>query len=419
MNFVEAKEFLKNSYVKAGLLLVDEHERELFLKVSSDGRWHLHISEQEILEFADLMSKRQSYEKKPSESSICSNNYREQIVAPYDARRLYVPPERYYLLFGEKNTENVYVEIGPATTLFLNYFRFDEHYLPNSLERITHRPTWRRNEEPTELCDVLYRPMTIKVNNINAQNIEEAINRSTQIIDSCLFGASYLKNLTLKLEENWPFRNRSRVRPFRFEEPIRGNQLSLLQVSYNPDTLRFYQRGMGSYDPVDQFLSYYHVLEYYFVSVSDEQLYSKIARRINDPRFSTAPSYLDRIIQDTLNHKRETDEIEMLKLVLKKYVNEDEVIEFIKAYEDYLGEKIYSKRRTIFGESIEVKLEVDHLISNLAKRIKVIRNALVHSSDRYDRQQRYIPTTTSEAMISQEIPLMKYLAERVIIAKGS
>jgi hypothetical protein len=153
-------------------------------------------------------------------------------------------------------------------------------------------------------------------------------------------------------------------------------------------------------------------------SVSDEQLYNKLSRRINDPKFSTSSSNLDRIIQDTLTHKRETDETEMLKLVLNKFVDEGELIAFIKEYETWLDENLYTKKRSMFGENIEVKADSGHVVGNVAKRVKIIRNALVHSSDRYERNQRYIPTTSAENMIRQEVPLMKYLAEKVIIASA-
>ena len=172
---------------------------------------------------------------------------------------------------------------------------------------------------------------------------------------------------------------------------------------------------MSTDDPVIQFLSFYQVLEYYFVSISEEQLYTKLSQRINDLKFSTSPRNLDRLIQDTLTHKRETDETEMLKNVLIRFVDEDEIIEFIKAYEEYLDDNLYTKKRTIFGEAVEIWLNPGHVTGNLAKRIKIIRNALVHSSDRYERQQRYIPTYGSEKMIRNEIPLLRFFAEKVII----
>jgi len=264
------------------------------------------------------------------------------------------------------------------------------------------------------MYEAIYRPITIRLYNVNSSTIEAAIKKTNPILETCLFGLSYLKGITLTLEEEWQ-RRQPRVRPFQFGERFDGFELPLPRVNYNSDTIRFYQRGMSTDDPVIQYLSFYQVFEYYFVSISEEQLYSKLSQRINDLKFSTSPKNLDRLIQDTLTHKRETDETEMLKNVILRFVvDENEIIEFVEAYEEYLNENLYTKKRTIFGESVEVRLTPGHIIGNLAKRIKIIRNALVHSSDRYERQQRYIPTYGSEKMIRKEIPLLKFLAEKVI-----
>lgn len=414
MDFDDAKDFLKNAYLQAGLSLADEHRKELFFDPPR-GETPIRVSEQEIREYAEFEHLRSTFQKLPTECSMCSSTYREHIVTWYDARRYLGPRERRFV-FGEPSDEDLYAEVGPATESFVNFFRCDEAYCQSLIQRMR-RSYGRRPDQSTDMSAVLYRPVSVRVYNLQEQSVEAAIKRSSQVIDACLFELSYLKNLTLRLEEEWP-RRLPRVRPFRFGEAFSGDQLPLPDVRFNPDIVRFYQRGMGTRDPVDQFLAFYHVLEYHFVSVSDAQLYTKLSRRINDPGFSTSSQNLDRVIQDTLNHRRETDETEMLKLVLKEYVEEADLIEFIEAYEEYLDDKLYTKKRTMFGESIEVRLSPSHVAGNLAKRIKAIRNALVHASDRYGRQQRYIPTAKGENVMRREIPLMKYLAERVITASA-
>jgi hypothetical protein len=335
-------------------------------------------------------------------------------IVEQSSRRFFLPRDTAFV-FGEVGTEKSYVEIGPASPIFINFFRFDEAYLQMFLERL--RRGLLHRDDRLEVQDILYRPLTIKVYNIQEATTEAALKKSSPIIDSCLFEFSYLKNIPLVLEEEWP-RRQPRVKPFQFGEAISGNQLALPHVNFNSDTTRFYQRGMSTDDPVNQFLSFYQVLEYHFVAVADEQLYNKLSRRINDPKFTTTPAHLNRLIQDTLDHKRETDETEMLKLVLSKFVDESELIEFIKAYETYVNDSLFTKKRSIFGEEVEVKLASSHVVGNIAKRIKIIRNALVHSSDRHERKERYIPNASSENMIKRELPLMKFLAERVIIASA-
>lgn len=417
MDFEQAKQKLKEFYINLSLELVDEHQNELFFR-HERARTSFHIGEQEISDFMQCENVRDTFQVVPVECSICSTQYREHVVnfADYDRRRLY-PYRELNNIFGMQSENALYVEISTASNLFVNYFRIDDTIAQYSLERMR-RPYLRDNRNSfTEMFETLYKPLTIKVNNLGASSIEGALKKSAPIIDNCLFELSYLKDITLSLEEELP-RRLPRIKPFQFGARFEGSELPFPRVGYNADILRFYQRGMSTDDPVIQFLSFYQVVEYFFVRISDEQLYSKLSQKINDPKFTTAPTNLDRIIQDTITHKRETDETEMLKFVLNRFVDENELIEFLRAYESHLGDNSYSKKKTIFGESIEVKFETNHVIGNLAKRIKVIRNALVHSSDRYERQQRYIPSTSSEKVIRNEIPLMKYLAEKVIIGSS-
>ena len=166
-----------------------------------------------------------------------------------------------------------------------------------------------------------------------------------------------------------------------------------------------------------QFLLFYQVLEYFFLTISDERL-QRLTKRVSDPRFSTEAKSLDRVIQDVIEHKRTTDETEMLKLVLERYVDETELMEFIKAYEAYLKEPYYTKRRRRFGVDAEVKLAPGHLFGNVAKVVKTVRNALVHSSDFHERVERHVPFSEGTRLVELEVPLLQFLAERVIIASS-
>ena len=278
-----------------------------------------------------------------------------------------------------------------------------------------------RNPNTTEdyinINDLQRRPITIKVINFNAPDIETAVQKSDAIIESCLFQLSYMKHITGLPAEEWPMK-RETAQPFYFEEPVRDNKMDFPRIICNSDVLRFYQRGMSTDDPVLRFLSFYQVLEYYFLEVSDELLYDKLARRLKDPKFTISTKDLDGIIVEVTKHKGETDETEMLKVVLNKYLDDEILINFIEAYESHFSEKIYTKKQNIFGTDLEVKLQSGHISGNLAKRIKTVRNALVHASDRYERSERYIPNRENEAIVKREVPLLKFLAEKVMIASS-
>lgn len=108
----------------------------------------------------------------------------------------------------------------------------------------------------------------------------------------------------------------------------------------------------------------------------------------------------------------------MLRSVFEAYLNEPDVIDAIRECEKALDESWYTKKRTLFGMSSEIPLKDAHVFGNLAKRIKAVRNAIVHSSDKYERSERHLPFSESESTIEKELFLMQYLAEKIIIASA-
>ena len=91
----------------------------------------------------------------------------------------------------------------------------------------------------------------------------------------------------------------------------------------------------------------------------------------------------------------------------------------IKNYEENVGENLYTKKRIVFGCDYQPDLREGNIYGCISRIIKTIRNALVHSSDIYERSSRYIPFSESTQIVKKEIPLMRFLAERVIIATSS
>lgn len=212
--------------------------------------------------------------------------------------------------------------------------------------------------------------------------------------------------------KNW----RKEFRPL---EPFKIENLPLSEVNFVPDLIRFYLLGTGSDIPETQFLAYYQILEYFFISTSNEKVYEKLSNKIKDPRFSHSNTSLDKLVQIVTKHRQANDETAMLKNVLNKFIDPKELIEFMTQYEKFLEKQVYSKSHTVFGESITIPLESGHVIGNLASQIKEIRNALVHSTDRFERKTRHIPFTKTTELIKQDVPLLKFLAEKIIIASAT
>jgi hypothetical protein len=158
-------------------------------------------------------------------------------------------------------------------------------------------------------------------------------------------------------------------------------------------------------------------LEYNFLKVADEILFNSVKTQLNKPNYKATYSNVNKLLSVIKKHDKHQDETEMLKAVMSKYVQEDELISFIKDFEDELGEKAFSSNKAIvFGEIMTIKLERGHAISNTAKVIKHIRNSLVHSSDRYSREECFMPFSESESIVSKYIPIVRFLSESVLFS---
>ena len=140
---------------------------------------------------------------------------------------------------------------------------------------------------------------------------------------------------------------------------------------------------------------------------------------LNDTGFRASGEGLDKVISAVRGQDARSDETEMLRNVLDRFVPETDLIEFIHKFEEAFGEKIYSKRRTVFGEQLQISPIKDHATVNSAKVLKHVRNAIVHSSDRYKREDCHIPLSESEDIIEEFIPLARFFAERVIFGTAT
>ena len=102
--------------------------------------------------------------------------------------------------------------------------------------------------------------------------------------------------------------------------------------------------------------------------------------------------------------------------MLKTYLNESEAIDFIKEFHANINYDYYTRRINLFGEAVHIQLKRGHVWGEIAKRIYAIRNAIVHSSEKYSRDERFIPFSEYREIVQRELPLIRFLAEQIILA---
>ena len=231
---------------------------------------------------------------------------------------------------------------------------------------------------------------------------------------------SSLFKLAVTESECWELRETIKAKGFSIPfSDENQNDLTIPKANYDEDMVGFYKVAKSSIFPTQSFLSYYHILEYNFLRVADEELHSKSKSIINSTTFNSSYENVNKLLSVLQKHEKNLDETSMLRRVLTKYIDEDELLTYITDLEDKTKDKIFSKPKDeIFGERISIKLEIGHTIANTAKVIKHIRNSLVHSSDKYTREECVTPFSESESIVIKYLPLIKFLSEKIIYANA-
>lgn len=267
-----------------------------------------------------------------------------------------------------------------------------------------------RIQPKISLDTLLLSPQTISFTSKRKVNKEELIEVGKTKIKSTLFKLAYHDS------ECWELREVLKANGVRFSTPSEQYEKTIPTAKYNDDLISYYKVAKSSIYSDQEYLSYYHILEYFFLRVSDEILHTAIKAKINSPSFNSNYENINSLLAIAKKNDKSSDEKEMLKAVLKKYINEDELIEFIRGIEKDRGKIYTNKDKKAFGENVSISLQKDHALSNTTNTIKSIRNSLVHSSDKHNREECYLPLSEAEGIVSEYIPLIRFLAEKVIFA---
>lgn len=206
--------------------------------------------------------------------------------------------------------------------------------------------------------------------------------------------------------------------------------LTAPKILYNSYLIEQYSLAKSAEDSMIQFIGYYHIIEYYFEDVYKENLRDKLKNILVQPNFSpTNVEDINKIIKEFGNKGSDCspgNELDGLILVLKNYVIIDNLVDKIKL-SDYKSFEFYKEHEVSFSGGPKVDLlsyvdvvseeKKDKLYNKLAKRIYATRNSIVHGKSnelRYSERPIYRPFE-DEKSLRKEIPLMKAIAEEIII----
>jgi len=325
------------------------------------------------------------------------------------------------------NTNNISYQISDPTDVFLIIFlnqltHTEKGFLRKSIsiERIIRRQD-DKDESFFNFLRKIFKPfLTVKIS-ADKRFPDE---KFEALGNAYLFQIGYNLNIPIiqiKFIEEF-------ISPSRIQKMRRGKSKNIdpPRRTYIPELITHYQMAISTDSPALQYLSYYHIMEYFFETLSKGKKIETIRNEITKPGFSFS-RYKDmenliKIIQkDTQRRSEEVTHTERnaLKLTIKTYVTDFSNIQNeIQQYNQDL-QNYYKMSNGPFSTLDKVDISdpnIDILIDHLSKRIYNTRNAIVHSKESSDKKM-YVPFRDDKDLI-KEIPIIRFLAEEIIIASS-
>ena len=231
--------------------------------------------------------------------------------------------------------------------------------------------------------------LSIQLFNVEALSKEEIVAR----VDEILLHVSMVYDMDFKV--------------FEVDSLIKcEGEAPILRVEYAPtgfeEVPMFYlSNANNTNDERFKFLSYYQVIEYFFVRAQNyyflEELKSIDMNNVNH-------NELRKILA---NYKKVTNEREALKLVLKRAIDIPKFKTWINSNSEHFD--IYCRSQ---GYKIDLSTEDKKIISNIVERVYGYRCSIAHAKG--DFEEYIAIPNISRKIIAAEIPLVKYLAYEVI-----
>ena len=282
-----------------------------------------------------------------------------------------------------------------------------------------------RDNADVSLFDILLRTtrasLSLKI--VSSESI--LIEKLKKHANAFLFNLSYNTGIPFKLIFNIADLSFDRSRVAR-RRRLWTEEIETPKLFYNTELIEQYNLALSSSDSFIQFISYYHIMEYFFEDVYNGALISSVKEILQHPGFSSKKqkdiSKIIDLVQKKTKVAREEfqwSELEALELTIKAFIPIEELRSALSEFDPALI-NYYKTHEVSFsnGDTIDLNdLLNEKLPKKIAARIYKTRNSLVHSKSNNTRVKErgiYHPFTDDNEL-TNEIPLMRIIAENIII----
>lgn len=259
---------------------------------------------------------------------------------------------------------------------------------------------------------------TLRISGVQVTRHDDALDLLKRVSGAILFELDLQYGVTASIVPSFASeqaRIGNKVRQERAQMPPRNPQ-----NQYPEKPLSLYRYGRSSGIPLLEYLAYYQVLEYFFPSFSHRDTLEKLRNELLDPRFRVDDdSNLVRIIGLTSGTgKGFGSEREQLRSTIAGCVTEGHLRGFIES-SDVLREHFSGKQKIKDVTHLNLSDTRNDFLTAVANRVYDIRCRIVHTKDDGGAADLLLPFTKEAEDLGPDIELVKYLAQKVLIAGAS
>jgi len=284
------------------------------------------------------------------------------------------------------------------------------------------RDRMARSEEKFPVLDLIKSAVRVRTLSITSQ-AERSRTGWKQYADAFFFHVGYNLDIPLIPDPNLS----ELLRPVKISSMRRSGHADLdaPHRHYVADLVYHYQLGLSAESPMLEYISYYHVAEHWFENIYQDDLVEQIQLAITSPSFSYKRKKdlreLIRKISRAVQLRDEQlviNEQTALRLTLAKYIEIPQLVADLNAFDPKLLDRYATHTVSFCGGDKVVfdQPDASKIFSSLSNRIYKTRNALVHSKE--GSKAKFVPFT-DDRDLSPEVPLMRFVAEQIIIATST
>ena len=275
------------------------------------------------------------------------------------------------------------------------------------------------DEKELDWKDILIRNMrefSIKIITPNYSSLEKNRKRKEAYVFEFIYKTEQVVGEYADIEDILPTLEMGR----RMADSVPNTIETIPRREYISDVVDYYRLAFSSADPYIKYISFYHIMEYFYDEVYKRKIVADLINKITHPDFSYKGEEkvyeIATFVKNRMHMNDESgqgDELESLKYVLKEYVDIEQLKNKLNSI-DQDSIMFYQSNKVAFCKAPTIPWnDSEGVYNQIARRIYYTRNSLIHSKSGKNRE-RYKPYK-DEKELQKEIPLVRVIAEMIII----